>query len=82
MEPGVYLFKDRSAEEHELHKVFDGVNWYFGAAGVVGALQVAEMAVKSGEFDLKGPSKPPLRIEVLGQADAARFARIAGSVKN
>lgn len=81
MLPGVYLIKERSAEDHELHKVFDGTKWYFGAAGVDGALQVAELGVQSGEFDVKGPRTTPLKIEVLGHVDAARLDRIVSQAK-
>jgi hypothetical protein len=48
MHPGVYLIKERTEDEHELHKVFDGEKWYFGAAGISGALQCAELGTKSG----------------------------------
>ena len=81
MEPGVYLIKERTVEDHELHKVFDGTKWYFGAAGVAGALQVADMGVQAGEFDAKGPSKPPLRIEVLSQTDSLLLAAIVKASK-
>jgi len=80
--PGVYLIKERTAKDHELHKVFDGTKWYFGAAGVTGALQMAEMGVQSGEFDVKGPSSSPLRIETLSEADGQRFARMQALLAN
>lgn len=74
--PGVYLIKERTEEEHELHKVFDGEKWYFGAAGISGALQCAELGLKSGEYDLRGPTKPPLRIEVLSNQESKRLSKI------
>lgn len=76
MQPGVYLIKERTDEDHELHKVFDGEKWYFGAAGISGALQCAELGSKSGEYDLRGPAKPPLRIEVLSNQESKRLAKI------
>lgn len=79
MEPGVYLFKERTAEEHELHKVFDGTQWHFGAAGIDGALRSAEVGSKGGDFDLKGPSKQPLRIEVLTTEQSARLHALLNS---
>lgn len=81
MEPGVYLIKERSAEDHELHKVFDGARWYMGAAGVSGALQVADMGVQAGEFDAKGPTTSPLRMEVLNEADSLMLAAIVNASK-
>jgi hypothetical protein len=79
MEPGVYLIKERTGDEHELHKVYDGTKWYFGAAGISGALQCAEWGAKGGEFDLKGPIKPPLKIEVLSQSETLRLKKIIES---
>jgi len=77
VQPGVYLIKERTDTEHELHKVFDGVRWYFGAAGVSGALQSAELGVASGEFDSIGPRTSPLHAEVLTEAQSARLSAIA-----
>jgi hypothetical protein len=80
IQPGVYLIKERTEDEHELHKVFDGEKWYFGAAGISGALQSAELGLKSGEYDLRGPSKPPLRIEVLSNQESKRLAKIIRAI--
>ena len=82
MEPGVYLFNEQTAEVHELHKVFDGINWHWGAAGISGALQSAEMGVKGGDLDLKGPSKAPLRAEILDPKQAMQLDAIVVARKN
>ena len=80
MKPGVYLIKDRTDDDHELHKVFDGRVWHFGAAGIRGALQSAELGVKGGEFDSKGPSTKPLRKESLDHEEGLRLIAICDSV--
>lgn len=82
MFPGVYLISERTDEEHELHKVFDGSNWYFGAAGIPGALQSAELGIKGGEYDLKGPRNAPLRMESLSPSESKRLRAICQAVQH
>ena len=81
MEPGVYLIKERTVDEHELHNVFDGERWYFGAAGVSGALQIAELGLKSGEYKLTPPASP-IRREILRPENAERLATLVAHRHN
>lgn len=74
--PGVYLIKEGSLDEHALYKVFDGQNWYFGAADISGALQVAWNGGAGREFDLRGPRTQPIRAAILSKQDAKKLVKI------
>ena len=75
LQPGVYLFKKRTRTEHELHRVFDGSRWYFGASGVKGAIQCAERGAEWGEFNDHQITEF-LRMEKISMAYAKRIERL------
>lgn len=81
MEPGVYLIKERKADQDELHKVYDGFNWHWGAPGISAALQMAELGLEEDDFDGDGPRTQPLRAVTLTGIDAQRLAAIVASSK-